>query len=254
MQPGQGEFMAPAQPIQQPKKEAKGGALVAISIICLLIGIGGVGFGVYQMTQKPKTATSDNQNLKIQIEKDDGTKVEIDTDKITNDGNAITISNSAANLNGDYLYLGKHLKGASADGDAEYVKIAIKLPEEGALEYLSFNYRDHIIGGQVPVSILKVNAVTPNTYDAQALPEFVGDDTAELGTIQIYSADDFAKITVTTGVGDVVKQTDDYVIAYQHPMAASYGMDSDETLKNWADETVRTIKAWLSDESNYIEL
>lgn len=251
MQPGQGEFMAPAQPIQQPKKEAKGGALVAISIICLLIGIGGVGFGAYQMIQKPKTATSNNQDLKIQIEKDDGTVVEIDTDKITNDGSSITISNSAANLNGDYIYLGKHLKGVSDDGNAEYVKIAIKLPEEDTLEYLSFNYQDREIGGQVPMSTLKVNAVTPNTYGAQALPGFVGSDTAELGLIQIYSADDFAKITVTTGVGDVVKQTDDYVIAYQHPMAAPFTDDSE---KEWATETINTIKAWLSDESNYIEL
>ena len=96
-----------------------------------------------------------------------------------------------------------------------------------------------------------MNAVTPNTYNAQALPEFVGSDTAELGLINIYSADDFAKITVTTGVGDVVKQTDDYVITYLQPMAAPFSVDSEE---EWATETIDTIKAWLTDESNYIEL
>ena len=251
MQPGQGEFMAPAQPIQQPKKEAKGGALVAISIICLLIGIGGVGFGIYQMTQKPKTATSNNQDLKIQIQKDDGTVVEIETDKITNDGSTVTITDSASNIGGNYIYLGKHRKADMSDGGDEYKTVAIKLPEEGTLEYLSFDYRDKENRGQVPMSTLRVNAVTPNIYGAQELPEFVGSDTAELGLIQIYSADDFAKITVTTGVGDVVKQTDDYVITYLQPMAAPFTEDSEE---EWATETINTIRAWLTDESNYIEL
>lgn len=88
-------FQQQAQQGQQGQQQGHGrGALVALAVIGLLVGIGGAGFGVYTMTQKDETKPA---NLSVKIEKADGSVVELETDKIkkADDGSTITIVDSA---------------------------------------------------------------------------------------------------------------------------------------------------------------
>ena len=87
-------FQQQAQQGQQGQQQGRGrGALVALAVIGLLVGIGGAGFGVYGMMQKADKPA----NLAVKIEKADGSIVELETDKIkkADDGSTITIVDSA---------------------------------------------------------------------------------------------------------------------------------------------------------------
>ena len=78
--------------IQATSQKRGNGALAVVAIIGMLVGVGGACFGVYGMLSNPKTSTDD---LKIKIEKTDGTVIDLDADKIkevSDDGTIITIT------------------------------------------------------------------------------------------------------------------------------------------------------------------
>lgn len=92
MQPGMGQ-----EPMMEFGKPKKSKAPI-VAGICVVLALAGVGFGVFEMMQDKGKKVED---LKIEIENSDGTKTELETDKITisDDNSTITIKDSK---NGDY--------------------------------------------------------------------------------------------------------------------------------------------------------
>lgn len=93
----------PAPIAAAPAKSGKG-AVIGM-VICSILALAGVGFGVYEMMNKPAT-----QDLKIQVKDTDGEITTIETDKIekTDDGKTITIADSVAETSSkDYIYVGR---------------------------------------------------------------------------------------------------------------------------------------------------
>ena len=214
----------------------QGHGLVVIAIISLLIGVGGLGFGIYTVANPPKAEKS---NLKVKVENTDGSTTELETDKIkevSDDGSTITITETPSTPQ-KYIYL---------DG----YDLGLLIPEDSNLEYLSYQYR-RLVGGPA-YSSLQIGGVTKKE-GAQAAPAFVAQDSdtgvKPLGYIEICRNDlDYAEFDVMFCQGDPVYKNDKVTIYYGGPQAIS--SDSAE----WETETVNAIKAILTNKDNYIEV
>ena len=233
-------FEQQAQQGQQGQQQGRGrGALVALAVCCLLVGIGGAGFGVFTMMQKPADRAAD---LKVKIEKSDGSVVELETDKIkkADDGSTITISDSVTSAE-KYIMLGDY-------------GLGLKVPNDSKLQYLQYEYRQ--FAGGPNYSYLGINGVTKKE-GAQALPGFVaqGDDQdlKALAYLEICRNDiDYAVDGVNwICAGDPVYSNDTFSIYYVGPQAVS---SQDKDTANWELETVNAIKDWVSNKDNYIAL
>ena len=232
-------FQQQAQQGQQGQQQGRGrGALVALAIIGLLVGIGGAGFGVYTMTQKNDKPA----DLKVKIEKSDGSVVELETDKIkkADDGSTITISDSATGTE-KYIMLGNY-------------GIGLKIPSDSKLEYIQYEYRQ--FSGGPSHSYLGIGGVTKKE-GAQALPEFVaqgdGEGVAPLAYIDICRNDvDYAVDGVEwVCTGNPVYSNDTISIYYVSPQAV---MSQDPEEAKWEIETVNAIREWVSNKDNYVNL
>lgn len=84
---------APIAAAPAPAKNGKG-AVIGM-VICSILALAGVGFGVYEMMNKP------TQDLKIQVKDTSGEITTIETDKIekTDGGKTVTITDSIATSN-----------------------------------------------------------------------------------------------------------------------------------------------------------
>lgn len=226
---------------QQGQQQGRGrGALVALAVVGLLVGVGGAGFGVYGMTQN-KTATQP-ADLKVNIEKADGSIVELDTDQIkkTDDGTAITIPDST-NTAEKYILLGDY-------------NLGLKIPSDSKLQYIQYEYRQ--FNGGPNYSSLGIGGVTKKE-GAQALPEFVAQGESlgvnALGYIDICSNNtkyDEDTANLACG-GDPVYKNDSISIYYVSPQAV---LSRDSDTAQWELETVKAIKDWVSNKDNYIAL
>lgn len=226
---------------QQAQQQGRGrGALVALAVVGLLVGIGGAGFGVYGMTQN-KTTTQP-ADLKVKVEKADGSIVELDTDQIkkADDGTAITIPDST-NTPEKYILLGDY-------------NLGLKIPSDSKLQYIQYEYRQ--FNGGPNYSSLGIGGVTKKE-GAQALPEFVAQgessDIYALGYIDICSNNtkyDEDTANLACG-GDPVYKNDSISIYYVGPQAV---LSRDSDTAQWELETVKAIKDWVSNKDNYIKL
>lgn len=238
-QPAQAAQQAQDFQQQQPQKAKGRGGLVALAVIGLLIGVGGAGFGVYGMTQNKTAAPAD---LKVKIEKSDGSIVELETDKIkkAEDGSTITITDSATTTK--YIYL---------DG----YNLGIKVPEQQKLQSLSYEYLRSISNDAGPAySILSVNGVSENIYEAQSAPIFLnsGHQVNPLGAIEIcLKSLDYTGDEVNYCKGEPVFSNDEINIYYASPQAP---ITMGGTEQKWEIATIKTISEWLSDKDNYITL
>lgn len=233
-------FEQQAQQGQQGQQQGRGrGALVALAVCGLLVGIGGAGFGVYGMTQNKGAAPAD---LKVKVEKSDGSIVELETDKIkkAEDGSTITITDSAAETS-KYIMLGDY-------------GLGLKIPSDSKLHYIQYEYRQFT--GAPNYSSLGIGGVTKKE-GAQALPEFVAQgneqDLKALSYIEIcrngvdYSVDGANWICA----GDPVYTNGEISIYYVGPQAV---MSQDPETAKWEVETVNAIREWVSNKDNYIKL
>ena len=231
-------FQQQAQQGQQDQQQGRGrGALVALAVIGLLVGIGGAGFGVYGMMQKADKPA----NLAVKIEKADGSTVELETDKIkkSEDGATITISDSM-NTPEKYIYL---------DG----YDLGLKIPSDSKLKAIQYEYRRFNAG---PYSTLAINGVTENKIGAQAVPGFVavgGVDTDIKPLAFVVICDKNAKFDEWSDCNgdDYVYSNDAIKIYYVGPQQVG-STDSEEA--KWEVETVNAIKEWVSNKDNYIKL
>ena len=114
------------------KKEGKG--MMIGMICCALLAVGGLAFGIYEMTQANQ-AKQQISNLKIEIKNDDGSTTTLETDKIEvkEETQTITITDSAAVAkSGPYIEEGYFL--------VPEWGLKFKIPE-GLVEYgFSVNY------------------------------------------------------------------------------------------------------------------
>ena len=228
---------------QQGQQQGRGrGALVALAVVGLLVGVGGAGFGVYSMTQN-KTATQP-ADLKVKIEKADGSIVELNTDQIkkTDDGTAITITDSST-AGEKYILLGNY-------------GLGLKVPtDDSNIHYFQYEYRQ-FNGGGPNYSSLGIGGVTKKE-GAQALPEFVAQGeylgVNALGYINICSNDiEYDEDTANLACGgDPVYKNDSVSIHYVGPQAV---ISRDSDTAQWELETVKAIKDWVSNKDNYIAL
>lgn len=225
---------------QQGQQQGHGrGALVALAVVGILVGIGGAGFGVYGMTQNKTAAPA---NLKVKIEKSDGSIVELETDKIkkAEDGSTITITDSATTTK--YIYLDGH-------------NLGIKVPEQQKLQSLSYEYLRSVTNDAGPAySILSVNGVSENIYEAQSAPIFLnsGHQVNPLGAIEIcLKSFDYTGDEVNYCKGEPVFSNDEINIYYASPQAPT---TMGGTEQKWEIATIKTISEWLSDKDNYITL
>ncbi len=231
-------FQQQAQQGQQQQQGRGRGALVALAVIGLLVGIGGAGFGVYAMTQKDAKPA----NLAVKIEKSDGSIVELETDQIkkSDDGATITISDSIGTSE-KYIYL---------DG----YDLGLKIPSDTKMDYVQYEYRQ--FAGGPNYSYLSIGGATKKE-GAQAVPSFVaqGDDTDNkpLAFIEIcrngvdYSEDGANWVCA----GDPVYSNDTISIYYVSPQSVS---SVDKDTADWEVETANAIKEWVSNKDNYIAL
>ncbi len=85
------------EPVIELGKQRKSKAPI-VATICAILALAGIGFGVYGLMQN---SNKNIDNLKIEIENSDGTKTELETDKISisNDNSTITIKDGKV---GDY--------------------------------------------------------------------------------------------------------------------------------------------------------
>ena len=232
-------FQQQAQQGQQGQQQGRGrGALVALAVIGLLVGIGGAGFGVYTMTQKNDKPA----DLKVKIEKSDGSVVELETDKIkkADDGSTITISDSVTTTE-KYIYL---------DG----YNLGLKIPNDTKLDIIQYEYRRFNSGPNY--SALAINGATKNTIGAQALPGFVSvggvdTDINPLAFVVICSnSADYGEWSDCNG-DDYVYSNDSIKIYYVGPQQVS---SADNETAKWEVETVNAIKEWVTNKDNYIAL
>lgn len=80
----------------------KNTGMIAGMVACAILALGGVGFGIYEMTQANQ-AKDQIADLKVEVKKDDGTTTTIETPEIkttTDDGTTITIADSATTISG----------------------------------------------------------------------------------------------------------------------------------------------------------
>ena len=105
----------------------KNTGMIVGMVACAILALGGVGFGIYEMTQANQTKDQ-IADLKVEVKKDDGTTTTIETPEIkttTEDGTTITIADSptAVTYSDKYLYipemgikvaLGEELKNVTA--------------------------------------------------------------------------------------------------------------------------------------------
>lgn len=83
----------------------KNTGLIAGMVVCAILAVGGIGFGVYGML---RSSEKDSQisDLKVQIKEADGTITTIETPEIettTNDGTTVTITDTAKVSGGPYI-------------------------------------------------------------------------------------------------------------------------------------------------------
>ena len=82
--------------------EKKNTGLIVGMVACAVLALGGVGFGIFEMTQANQ-AKDQISDLKVEVKKDDGTTATIETPEIkttTEDGTTVTISDAPAIVGG----------------------------------------------------------------------------------------------------------------------------------------------------------
>ena len=99
------------------KKQGKG--MMFGMIACAILAVGGIGFGIYEMSQV-KTAKQQIADLKIEVKKDDGSTTTIETDKIEvkEADKTVVITDSAKTREDGYFYFDEWgIKVKLADGE-----------------------------------------------------------------------------------------------------------------------------------------
>ncbi len=121
MEPGMG---SPESVIELGKQKKSKAPIVAA--ICAVLAVVGIGFGVFEIMQNKGKNIDD---LKIEIENSDGTKTELETDKIiiSDDKSKITIKNSvkAGDYTIYYSLIDRYVSGI-APFDSNTVKKALE--------------------------------------------------------------------------------------------------------------------------------
>ncbi|MBR3232959.1 hypothetical protein IKF74_01605 [Candidatus Saccharibacteria bacterium] len=224
-------LQSPAEQGSKPLKPEKSGkGLKAGMAICAILALGGIGFGIYEMSQV-KTAKQQIADLKIEVKKDDGSTTTIETDKIeVKEADKTVVITDSANAENtkEYIYIGEW-------------GIKIKIPEN--LTFYRYTYTPYsgtkVIGtdgSEIQTSTLCISAATKG-HEPET-PSFVNSCMYALNK-NIGQADEgsgaFWQYTVPSGE-----------FYYVGPQA----MLGDEAQKDWEVESVNAIKNWLSDEAN----
>ncbi|MBQ6320713.1 hypothetical protein IJI17_00600 [Candidatus Saccharibacteria bacterium] len=88
--------------VMTPEVPKKNTGLIVGMIACAVLAVGGVSFGIYEMSQVNQ-AKDQIADLKVEVKKDDGTTTTIETPEIkttTEDGTTITIADTPTKISG----------------------------------------------------------------------------------------------------------------------------------------------------------
>lgn len=226
---------APAMP-EAPKKKSNG--MLIGFILCIVLAIGGIGFGVWMMmdgnTQKDSLnkqisdLRKQNNDLLEQVG-DNSTTINIDTD----DGDVDTA---------DYIYVGEW-------------GVKIKIPE--GLNRVSYEFYQH--GGTT-----QIEGTTVSVYGTvgEGLPDFANpyknnDALGSIGRIpkDTYSGSEYDGVEAdrrACGVDSGLVFSDDiYNYCYSHPQAV---YSTDESEQDLEVESTNVIQEMLQNKDNYLKI
>ena len=231
MEPGQNVAPAPepnmmAQGVSEKKK---GKGMLYGMILCAVLAIGGIGFGVWMMmdgnTQKETLNTQisalKQQNNELQEKLSNVTTATTDTDTDTS-----TINTA------DYIYVGEW-------------GLKIKIPEN--LKRVGYNY----VGRSDDVyRNLYVSGVSE---DSDGLPDFANTSMNPLGigAVARYSLDADPEVSSSEYLGKLVFSDEKYGYYYGSPQAYYSG---DENKKELEIKSIEIIKEMLTNPENYSKI
>lgn len=207
-----------------PKKSGKG--MVFGLILCAILAVGGIGFGVWEMmdgeTQKSGLNEQINalktQNNELQEKLSTTTTVDTDTD-----GEVLNTT--------DYIYVGEW-------------GLKIKIPEGLSTVSYEFSYGS----GNTKIAVWGVDC---SKGGCQAFPEFA--DVNKNSSMSLGSVSRFSKGTELSPASapTLVFSDDEYDYYYYHPQAV-YSMNEDE--KELEASSTVMIKEMLSNKDNYSKI
>ena len=101
------------------KKQGKG--MMIGMICCAVLAAGGIGFGIYEMSQV-KTAKQQISDMKVEIKNTDGTTTTLETDKIEvkEADKTVVITDSAKTRENDYFYFDEWGVKVKINSNAKY--------------------------------------------------------------------------------------------------------------------------------------
>jgi len=214
-------------------------------IACAVLAVGGIGFGVYEMTQA-NSAKQQISDLRVEIKNQDGTTTTLETDKIEvkDDTKTVVISDSAVAVNAkEYIYIGEWgikvkipdtVKNVgflyNTDGDYSSLYVSARVTEDNT-ENPAFNdnFSDmyYNSGGQGAIGIIR----NPHKC-AMGEIDVEGDPGSGVD----------CPIILTNSFGKEIG------IRYSHPQAI-YSLSEEQ--KEWELKAVGAIQEMLSNPDNY---
>lgn len=211
------------------EKKTGNGMLIGM-ILCALIALGGVGFGIWAMmdgnTQKEQLnsqiSTLKNQNKELKDKIDSG----IGGDEVIVDIN--TETNTVADAK-DYIFVGNW-------------GLKIRIPETMETATYSFDYGDGY-------TVLRVSGVTKDS--GQDLPDFAKIAKCVLGVVERYSKANVEAGVVPSWYGEPFMSNDGFNYYYSSPQEVCTNV---QEFQQRETNTVNEIKSMLTATANYSKI